>query len=354
MYDGKTVGVVVPAYNEEGHVGEVIGTMPAFVDRIYQIDDGSTDDTWREIRAHAARVNQSRGTRHPAVGGLRRGGSRPGPTTGRGEVIGRGRRVVPLRHGENRGVGAAIKTGYRRAREDGIDVIAVMAGDGQMDPAYLEAIVAPVAAGRADYAKGNRLVSWAHCREMSAFRLVGNILLTVLTKASSGYWRMRDPQNGYTAISRGALDAIDLDAVFDDYGFANAMLVHLNIAGMRLADVPVPARYGDEDSHIDYRSFVPKVSAVLARGLARRLTRQYLPRDGPPRPVLYGVGLAGVIGGLSWRLWGRKPDDAVGASTATLLGAAVVLTIVAERYASADRRRKEAPNRKTPGTAARE
>jgi glycosyltransferase involved in cell wall biosynthesis len=338
MYEDYTVGVVVPAYDEEGFVGEVIDTMPDFVDRIYAVDDCSTDGTWQEIRESAERVNERadepESTDDGSGSALDGSGSVDG---GPGSVADGNRRstdrdethrstaaahsepspgtepmpdyesqrVVPIRHEENRGVGAAIKTGYRRAYEDGIDVVAVMAGDGQMDPDLLSAILDPVVTGRADYSKGNRLLSEDYSEGMSGWRLFGNSLLTLLTKVSSGYWKMMDPQNGYTAISRRALDRIDLDAVFDDYGFANAMLVHCNVANLRVADVPTPAVYGDEESHIEYSTFVPQLSALLARGFGWRLQRKYLLRDFHPLAFLYGLGVLGTLGGIYATLRGR-------------------------------------------------
>ena len=314
MYEEHTVGVVVPAYDEEGFVGEVIETMPDFVDRIYAVDDCSTDGTWQEIRTAAERVNQrSDEAAADGSGSVARGSGSARSEPSRGTESARAtefpasagpasgyepQRVVPIRHEENRGVGAAIKTGYRRAYEDGIDVVAVMAGDGQMDPDLLPAMLDPVVSGRADYAKGNRLLSGDYTEGMSGWRLFGNSLLTLLTKVSSGYWKMMDPQNGYTAISRRALDRIDLDAVFDDYGFANAMLVHCNVADLRVADVPTPAVYGDEESHNEYSTFVPQLSALLARGFGWRLQRKYLLRDFHPLAFLYGLGVLGTVGGL--------------------------------------------------------
>jgi glycosyltransferase involved in cell wall biosynthesis len=345
MYEDHTVGVVVPAYDEKGFVDDVIETMPDFVDRIYAIDDRSTDGTWAEIREAAERVNvradgvkpftdgaETLGDEVEPVAdgaptlcddgepvadgdgrGLHRGSDRRGSTASASAEPSLGteppsdaasasdsepRRVVPIRHEENQGVGAAIKTGYRRAYADGIDVVAVMAGDGQMDPDLLPAILDPVVSGRADYAKGNRLRSEDHTEAMSGWRLFGNALLTLLTKIASGYWKMMDPQNGYTAVSRRALDRIDLDAVFDDYGFANAMLVHCNVADLRVADVPTPAVYGDEESHIEYSTFVPQLSALLARGFGWRLQRKYLLRDFHPLAFLYGLGVLGTFGGV--------------------------------------------------------
>ncbi|WP_276301481.1 glycosyltransferase family 2 protein [Halorussus lipolyticus] len=311
MYRENTVAVVIPAYDEAGFVGEVIDTIPEFVDRIYPVDDCSTDGTWDEIRACARRVNEraeSSGAFADGSGALLSpDDAEPSeaddsadsgePESAAGDSS-PGARVVPLRHDENRGVGAAIKTGYRRARADGIDAVAVMAGDGQMDPDQLSRLLDPVVSGRADYAKGDRLATDEYTAEMSNWRLFGNALLTLLTRTASGYWRMSDPQNGYTVVSGEALDRLDLDSMFDDYGFANAMLVHLNVADMRVADVPMPAQYGDEDSGIRYSTFVPQLSGLLAKGFAWRLAEEHLGRERRGFPALYLVGAVGTVAGV--------------------------------------------------------
>ncbi|WP_293030910.1 glycosyltransferase family 2 protein, partial [Natronococcus sp.] len=211
MYGGRTIAVVVPAYDEAGFVGDVLETIPDYVDRVYAVDDRSRDRTWVEITDRATRLNREATA-----------------DRGRGTLVANDgafeRRIVPIRHERNRGVGAAITTGYRRAISDGIDVTAVMAGDGQMDPAYLPALLDPIVDGEADYAKGNRLTDGGYRAEMPRFRLVGNAILTVLTRIASGYWRIGDPQNGYAAISRRALERLDLDAVYDRYGYPNDLL----------------------------------------------------------------------------------------------------------------------------------
>jgi glycosyltransferase involved in cell wall biosynthesis len=279
-YRGATVGVVVPCYHEEGFVGDVIESVPAFVDRVYVVDDASTDGTWGEITAAAARTN-------------RRTPTDPDATDF-------DRRVVTVRRAENGGVGAAITTGYEYARRDGIDVVAVMNGDGQMDPDHLGRIVDPVVSGEAEYAKGNRLVHREHREAMSGWRLFGNALLSGLTKVASGYWQLTDPQNGYTAIDGETLAALDLDALYEDYGFCNHLLVTLHRHGARVADVALPAVYGDERSHIRYRTFVPKLSALLARSFLGRLRAEYVVNGFHPLVLFYVLaalaGLAGVAG----------------------------------------------------------
>ncbi|WP_114576745.1 glycosyltransferase family 2 protein [Saliphagus sp. LR7] len=278
MYRDHTVAVVVPAYDEEGFVGEVLDTVPEFVDRIYAVDDRSTDGTWAEIERHAGR----RALAGPASSADREG------------------RIVSIRHDRNRGVGAAIATGYERALEEGIDVVAVMAGDGQMDPEHLDRLLDPIVEGRAGYAKGNRLGGRTDLREMSGWRLFGNALLTGLTRVASGYWGMADPQNGYTAISRAALEDLALDDLYEGYGFTNDVLVALNARGVQVADVAMPARYGEEESGIVYRSFVPGLSRLLLRAFVRRLRSGDSSR--PPVGALVAVGALGLAAGFAGSL----------------------------------------------------
>ena len=248
MYEDHTIAVVVPAYNEEESVGAVLESFPSFVDRAYVVDDGSTDDTWAEIQEKAVGVNEQHEGHFDQL-------------------------VVPIQHEENRGVGGAIKTGYLHARKEGIDVTTVMAGDDQMDPELLEQYVDPVVAGEADYTKGNRFLH-EDIEEMPRFRYVGNVMLSLLTKIASGYWSIGDPQNGYTAISLAALEAIELEEMYEYYGYCNDLLVKLNVAGMRVMDVPHSSEYlYDEDwsSHIRYGDYIPRVSTMLLRNFVWRL-----------------------------------------------------------------------------------
>ncbi|WP_284011212.1 glycosyltransferase family 2 protein [Haloarcula pelagica] len=270
MYDDSSVGVVVPAYNEEPFIEAVLTTIPEFVDRTFVVDDCSTDGTWEIVSSLADRTAAQRvtdgGTVEPDQAATTLASAIPDQD------------IVPVRHESNGGRGAAVKTGYELALVDGHDIVAVMDGDGQMDPTQLERIVEPVAAGRVEYAKGNRLASPDHWAGMSRWRLFGNTVLTALTKVASGYWGMRDPQNGYTAISADALRQLDLDSIYDDYGFLNDLLIRLDARGMRLADVPITAVYGDESSGIEYSTFVPRLSWLLLTGFLWRLWTKYFRR----------------------------------------------------------------------------
>ncbi len=237
MYRDLTVAVVVPAFNEARDIARTVRSIPAFVDRVIVVDDASRDRT-----SQLARRGRRRGL----------------------EVV---------RHGANRGVGAAIVTGYRRALALGLDVAVVMAGDGQMDPADLPALLEPIAARRAGYVKGNRFRHPAVWREMPPARIAGNLLLSLATKLVSGYWSIFDSQCGYTAISRAALEAIDLERVFPRYGYPSDLLARLHAAGVTALDVPVRPIYGRRwRSGIRLRTVVHPIAWVLLRALAHRLS----------------------------------------------------------------------------------
>lgn len=294
MYRGHTVGVIVPAYNEEAHVEEVLETIPAFVDRIYAIDDQSTDNTWELIREYAASRHSSddeeqtpETTERPEI----RASIPDGGTVD-------GTEIVPIRHTENQGAGGALRTGYIYARDDGMDIAVTMDADGQMDPDQLPKLLEPIVEDEADYAKGNRLADREDRREMPPFRLFGNWLLTQLTKIASGYWQLQDPQNGYTAITHEALSAVDIESLPDDHDYPNDLLVRLNIAGMRVADVSMPAKYDDEESTIEYKRFIPVTSVTLLWGFLRRMTAQLTADHRDPTALSYVIGIASLIGAV--------------------------------------------------------
>jgi glycosyltransferase involved in cell wall biosynthesis len=263
MLEGKSVAVVVPAYDEERLVGDTIGGIPAFVDKVYVVDDASRDGTGEAAQR-----------------------------SGDG-------RVVVVRHDSNSGVGAAIVTGYRRAVADGIDVACVMAADNQMDPADLERIALPVARGEVDYAKANRLVSGEAWRVMPRMRYIGGAVLSLLTKIASGYWHVADSQSGYTAASREILEQLDLERVYPRYGFPNDMLVHLNVWSARVRDVPSRPVYGvGERSGLKIPRVVPRISWLLVKGFFWRMKEKYVIRDFHPLVFFYAFGFLMTLLGL--------------------------------------------------------
>ena len=263
MLEGKSVGVVVPARDEEALIAETLGGIPAFVDRVVVVDDGSRDRTGDVARSF--------------------GDSR----------------VEVVAHDRGRGVGAAIVTGYRRALEHGLDVVCVMAADNQMDPGDLAMLVVPVARGELDYAKANRLFTGQAWKLIPRTRYLGNAVLSMLTKIASGYWHVADSQSGYTAISRSMLAQLDLDRVYTGYGFPNDLLVHLNVWNARVRDFPSRPIYRiGETSGIRYRRVVPRISWLLLRGFFWRLREKYVIRDFHPLVFFYAFGFAATLAGL--------------------------------------------------------
>jgi glycosyltransferase involved in cell wall biosynthesis len=263
VLEGKRVGVVVPAHDEEQLIVETLGSMPDLVDRIYVVDDASADAT------------------------AERAGTVSDP------------RVEVIRHEQNGGVGAAIVTGYRRALAEGIDVVCVMAGDGQMDPADLETLAGAVARGEVDYAKANRLVTGQAWNLMPRSRYLGNAMLSLLTKIASGYWHIADSQSGYTAIGRPTLAQLDLDRLYRRYGFPNDMLVALNIWNARVRDFPSRPIYGvGERSGIRLARVVPAISWLLLRRFFWRLGEKYVIRDFHPLVFFYALGILMTSTGL--------------------------------------------------------
>jgi glycosyltransferase involved in cell wall biosynthesis len=301
MLEGKRVAVVVPAYDEERLVAETLGGIPDFVDRIFVVDDASRDAT---------------GERARAVGDPR---------------------VEVLRHEENRGVGAAIATGYRRAREEEIDVTCVMAADNQMDASELEGLAGPVARGEVEYAKANRLVSGEAWEVIPRTRYLGNAVLSLLTKIASGYWHVADSQAGYTALSLDALRRLDLDRLYPRYGFPNDMLVHLNVQNARVRDVPSRPIYDvGETSGIKLRSVVPRISWLLLKAFWWRMAQKYVIRDFHPLVFFYAFGVLMTVTGLVLgtlevvlRFLGNEITPATIVLVAVLLIAGLQLTLFA-------------------------
>lgn len=259
MYKGKTVCVVVPAYNEEKLIGRVLETMPDYVDKVVVVDDTSTDKT-AEIVIKAS--EQSRG------------------------------RIILIEHKENQGVGGAIASGYKWARDNKMDVTAVMAGDAQMDPADLPNLLGPVVAGQIDYAKGNRLFTGNAWQVIPKIRYLGNSYLSLLTKIASGYWHVADSQTGYTVINLRALEILDLDKIYRRFGMPNDMLVKLNIYNFRVRDIPVKPVYNiGEISKIKLQNVMITLSWLLLKDFLYRLKEKYIIRDFHPLVFFYMFGL---------------------------------------------------------------
>jgi len=266
MFKGHSVGVVVPAYNEEVLIAKVIETTPEYVDRVIVIDDASEDGTAETVCRYRDKLCD---------------------------------RLVFIKHSVNQGVGGAIATGYKWCRDHDIDVAVVMAGDAQMDPADLPALLDPVVMGEIDYAKGNRLFTGDAWNIIPRVRYLGNSILSLLTKIASGYWHVADSQSGYTAINSNVLKVINWDQMYKRYGQPNDLLVRLNIYNFRVRDVPIKPVYNiGEKSGIKPLRMIPKLSWLLFKLFLYRMVQKYVIRDFHPLIFFYSSGAVMFLLGL--------------------------------------------------------
>ena len=293
MYKNTAIHVVVPAFNEEALVGEVIRTMPAFVDRIFVVDDCSTDGTARVVEALA----------EP--------------------------RVALLRTPSNLGVGGATVVGYRAALAAGAEVIVKMDGDAQMPPEALPALLDAIIERGADYAKGNRFLHGELVHRMPFERILGNVTLTFLTKLASGYWNVFDPQNGYTAVRASALRILALERLHAGFFFENDMLVALNIHNLRVADVPMPPVYNSEHSNLSIPAVISTFPLLLVRRFFHRIVEKYVLRDFSPIALFLFLGLASLAFGTLFGgyLWTRGYETGIATPTGSIILCLLALVV---------------------------
>jgi dolichol-phosphate mannosyltransferase len=291
--DPLRVAVVIPAFRVARHIENVVRGLPDFVSDIIVIDDASPDETAQIV------------------------GDLADP------------RLHLLRHERNGGVGAAMITGYRHALELGADVVVKMDGDEQMDPAHLVPLIEPILSGEADYTKGSRFFHTRQLRRMPLLRRIGNLGLSFLTKASSGHWDVFDPTNGYTAIHRQALEALDWSNIDRRWFFETSMLIELSLARAVVRDVQIPAKYADERSSLSAASALFRFPRKLFAAFFRRLWLQYFVREFSPVSLFLTAGLPLVVFGFLWGVvhWVRSAQTGIAASTGTVMVAVVPLIL---------------------------
>lgn len=260
MYKNHRIGVVVPAYNEELLIPETLKGMPVFVDRIYVVNDASTDGTTQAVEQLARQDS----------------------------------RIVQINHSVNRGLGQSLIDGYVASRESDVDITAIMAGDNQMHPADLPGLLDKIIDGGYDYVKGNRLLH-GNISAMPRYRFLGNALLTILTKFATGYYSLMDPQSGYTAIRNSVLRRIPIETMTKGYGYNADILCMLNIQQFRVADSEIQPIYGREKSKIKLWKYIPTTSWLLLRLFFRRLWQRYVVLDFHPLVLFYLFALFNVL-----------------------------------------------------------
>lgn len=317
MLKNSTIAVVVPCYNEAQQIGMVIETMPNFVDRIVIINDKSKDNMDQVVESYfdsdynrsnialsdttdVEFVKDQYNYNHADFLIHQKDIEEKSKFT-RAEVVNKERltdRIVLINHLDNGGVGAAIATGYKWCKDHQIDCTAVMAGDGQMDPAELKSLCLPVVEEGVDYVKGNRLKHPSAWFAIPKTRFFGNSALSIMNKMASGYWRISDTQTGYTATSLKALQAVRLYKIYPRYGMPNDFLVKLNIAECSLREIVIKPVYNvGEQSKMKVFKVIPKISFLLFKSFFKRLWIKYFFKDFHPLFLFYNLSfLLGLIG----------------------------------------------------------
>lgn len=264
--------MVIPAYNEEKLINPTLEGVPDIVDKIYVIDDGSKDNMASVIRERA-KIDH---------------------------------RIELIQHGRNMGVGQAVITGYKKSAEEKYDITVVVGGDNQMPLGQIIDFLDPLVDGKADYAKGNRfIVEGSVFEDMPRIRLVGNSIISFLTKIASGFYKIYDVVDGYTAITRQAIDLINWEKAWKRYGYPMDFLVRLNAYGFKVIDIPRRAIYllGERQSQIKSIPYALRVSPMLIRGFFWRLNKRYLFRDFHPLVFSYYLGMGFFAGGIVYGMY---------------------------------------------------
>jgi dolichol-phosphate mannosyltransferase len=256
------IAVIIPCFNVRRHIEDVIGRIGPEVTRVYVVDDKCPEESGHHVLANV-----------------------------------HDRRVTVLFHEANQGVGGATLTGMQQAAADGAHVLVKLDGDGQIDPALIPQIVAPILAGEADYAKGNRFYFPAWVQPMPRTRLIGNALLSFLTKMSSGYWDIFDPTNGFVAIHAGVLGEISPEKVSRRFFFESDMLFRLNILQAVVRDVPMRAHYGDEVSNLRISRVISYFLLGHLKNTVKRIFYSYFLRDFGPGSLFLPMGILFVLFG---------------------------------------------------------
>ena len=270
MYKNHVIAVIVPAFNEERHIERTIAEMPEYVDSIIVVDDASTDGTVGEVEKLAAAD----------------------------------RRLTVITNERNKGKGSCVVQGFQQSMESGSAITALMDGDNQMPAEHLDSLLDAVIDGNLDGAKGNRFIASPQAlSSMPKYRLIGNVLLTMMTKLASGYWSIFDSQNGYWAIRTATLGRLDLRRLARRYDLENSLLINLNIIGARVRDVAIPARYADEKSKIRIWRVTPRIMATLLGGLLQRILYRYVLYSFHPVALFLFAGIPLVLWGTGFGVY---------------------------------------------------
>jgi dolichol-phosphate mannosyltransferase len=242
-FESCDIAIIIPAYQVERNIEAVLAGVPTYIKHIIVVDDASPDSTADLVMARAKTDS----------------------------------RLTLIRHPQNRGVGSAMISGFHKAIELGAQIAIKLDGDGQMDTAQIPSLIEPLILGRADYTKGNRFRDFTSLQKMPIVRRIGNLGLSFLTKAATGYWNIFDPTNGFFAIRTEVLAQLPLEKIDRRYFFETSMLANLYLINAFVMDIPIPARYGSETSHLSiYRSLIEFPLKLFRTFIRRILLRYYI------------------------------------------------------------------------------
>jgi dolichol-phosphate mannosyltransferase len=281
------VATVIPAYQVEKNIESVIKGLPRYIKHIIVVDDASSD-ACADLVAAAAKKDK---------------------------------RITLIRHQQNQGVGGATISGFRKALELGAQIIIKIDGDGQMDPVHIPSMITPLIAGRADYAKGNRFRDFQSLQQMPLIRRAGNLGLSFLTKAATGYWSIFDPTNGFFAIRAEILAQLPFNKLDSRYYFETSMLSYLYLLDAFIMDIPIPARYRDETSNMSIRRVLIEFPIKLTRTFLRRIILKYFLFDFSMTSVYLLAGVPLLIFGLIFGItkWVHYSGLGIPAPTGTVI-----------------------------------
>ena len=288
------ISVVIPAYRVSNSILRVISSIGPEVAHIYVVDDCCPENSGKMV-AETCTDN----------------------------------RVQVLYHEKNLGVGAATMTGYSEAMKIGADVVVKLDGDGQMSPELILTLIAPILRGEADYSKGNRFDSLEDLEEMPRVRILGNAVLSLWSKFSSGYWRVNDPTNGFTAIHKTALAKLPLAKLSQRYFFESDMLFRLSVIGAVVFDVPMRAIYRDEVSNLKIRRVLWEFPLRHAVNLMKRIFYRYYLREWSIASFYIPFSFSLLTFGLAFGLGSFASASSAGRETsagqATIAAVAIIL-----------------------------
>jgi glycosyltransferase involved in cell wall biosynthesis len=290
----QKITAVVPCYREKDQILGVLSKFDSTITHIIVIDDACPERTGEFVLKNS-----------------------------------KDKRVQVITHENNQGVGGATITGYRKAIELGTDIIVKVDGDGQMDPAMIKTLIRPIQRGETDYAKGNRFYRLRGLSKMPSLRLFGNLILSFASKMSSGYWKIFDPTNGFTAIHRKIAQELPLDRLHKGYFFESDMLFQLNMSRAVVADVPIQAIYGNERSSLKISKVLLLFSVQHMKNFFRRIAYNYFLHDFSIASIellagLIFIAFGSIFGGVEWY---KSSISGVTATAGTVIIAALPLLV---------------------------